>query len=68
LKSKAYLKCSLKEEDISKYSISATEFENYFILESVYIGKDISTELVLEKYPFIQSTGNILYMSLRLGK
>ena len=68
LENKSYLDSSLKEEDLSKYSISSTEFENYFVLESVYFGEDISTELVHEKYPFIQSTGNILFIRLKLGK
>ena len=68
LENKSYLDSSLKEEDLSKYSISSTEFENYFVLESVYSGEDISTELVHEEYPFIQSTGNILFIRLKLGK
>lgn len=68
LVNKSYLESSLKEEDISKYNISATALDNYFILEASYFGEEALAGLVREKYPFIQSTGNILYLTLKLKK
>lgn len=68
LKEKSYLESSLKGLDLLKYSITATELVNHIVLETIYSGKDISPEEVIEKYPFIVSTGNILYMRIFLGK
>ncbi|SHH52180.1 type II secretion system protein [Thermosipho atlanticus] len=68
LKDKGYLEDSMKESDLAKYLIKATDLGNRIVLESVYIGNDVSTFLVTDILPVIKASGVILYFRSILGK
>jgi len=68
LREKKYLEVNIDESELSNYSIVATEINKHIIVESIYTGEDVSTNLVIERFPFIDSTENILYFKIRIGK
>ncbi|MBO8161043.1 MAG: type II secretion system protein [Thermosipho sp. (in: Bacteria)] len=68
LKSKNYLEISMKDSEIAKYDIVATDVGNFLVIESIYLGKDIATNLIIEKFPFLDSTDNIIYYRIKMGK